>query len=362
MFKSKTSAIAGGALAALGLLFAAPQAVAAPAVPVMPVMPAVPAVPEMPALPGIPDPPEYPEVPHPHDATTGNGPGAVDAKDATAQAEKNPRMAPVGADDWDCAPTAEHPTPVVLVHGTWGNSYGAWSGLAPQLKEDGYCVFAPNLGEADFATRGGVQSLGPGVFATKDIALTAADLAEYVDAVLEATGASQVDMVGHSQGGLLARQYLKFNGGAEKVRTLVTLGATNHGTTLNGLGALDRTIGDLGLDLEPGLDYIIGEAGIQQVYDSPLLTALNADGDTMPGVNYTVIGSRYDKTTTPYEATFLTAGPGATVDNIVLQDGCERDMSGHGMTYSPRVIDLVRNALTPGSVEQVRCEPVAPAM
>lgn len=158
-----------------------------------------------------------------------------------------------------------------------------------------------------------MQSLGPGVFATKDIALTAGDLADYVDAVLQANGTSKVDMVGHSQGGLLARQYLKFN----------------------------------------------GEAGIQQVYDSPLLTELNADGDTVPGVNYTAIGYRYDTTTTPYETTFLTAGPGATVENIVLQDGCEQDMSG--LTYSPRVIDLVRNALSPGSVEQARCEPVAPS-
>ena len=346
MFTMKTSAVVGGLLASLGLLFAAPKAVAAPAVPEMLEMPA---------------PPEYPEVPHPHETTTGNGPGAVDFRDASAQARNNPRMAPPGADDWDCVPTAEHPEPVVLVHGTWGNTYSAWSGLAPQLKEDGYCVFAPNLGEADITTRGGVQSLGPGVFATKDIALTAGDLADYVDAVLQATGTSQVDMVGHSQGGLLARQYLKFNGGAEKVGRLVTLGATNHGTTLNGLGTADRTIGDLGLDLDPALDYVIGEAGIQQVYDSPLLTELNADGDTVPGVNYTAIGSRYDTTTTPYESTFLTAGPGATVENIVLQDGCERDMSGHDMTYSPRVIDLVRNALSPGSVEQVRCEPVAPS-
>lgn len=242
-----------------------------------------------------------------------------------------------------------------------GGTYSASSGLAPQLKEDGYCVFAPNLGEADITTGRGVQSLGPGVFATKDIALTAGDLADYVDAVLQATGTSQVDMAGHSQAGLLARQHLKLNGGAEKVGRLVTLGVTNHGTTLNGLGTLDRTIGDLGLDLDPALDYVIGEAGIQQVYDSPLLTELNADGDTVPGVNYTAIGSRYDSTTTPYESTFLTAGPGATVENIVLQDGCERDMSGHDMTYSPRVIDLVRNALSPGSVEQVRCEPVAPS-
>jgi triacylglycerol esterase/lipase EstA (alpha/beta hydrolase family) len=82
----------------------------------------------------MPAPPEYPEVPHPHETTTGNGPGAVDFRDASAQARSNPRMAPPGADDWDCVPTAEHPEPVVLVHGTWGNNYSAWSGVSPQLK------------------------------------------------------------------------------------------------------------------------------------------------------------------------------------------------------------------------------------
>lgn len=30
------------------------------------------------------------------------------------------------------------------------------------------------------------------------------------------------------------------------------------------------------------------------------------------------------------------------------------------MTYSPRVVDLVRNALTPGSVESPRCTPNSP--
>lgn len=69
--------------------------------------------------------------------------------------------------------------------------------------------------------------------------------------VLAATGAEQVDLVGHSQGGLLARQYLKFNGGAAKTDHVVTLGATNHGTTMSGIGNLDRFIGQLGLNLTP---------------------------------------------------------------------------------------------------------------
>lgn len=340
MFMQKTTVVAGGVLATLGLLFTVPPAAAAPDAPLAAV--------------GVPG-PQYPEVPAPRDSTTGHGPGAVDAADAEAQSRENPRLAPVGADDWNCRPTDEHPRPVILVHGTWGNAYSVWSGLAPVLKDDGYCVFTPNIGESDISTKGGLRSENPGLFATKDIAASSVELATYVDAVREATGADTVDLVGHSQGGLLIRHWLKYNDGATQARNVVTLGATNHGTTMNGLGTLDRQIGAAGVDLDPALDYVIGEAGVQQIYGSPLLTELNADGDTVPGIDYTVIASRYDEVSTPYEATFLEAGPGATVENITLQDGCEEDRSGHSMTYSPRAIDLVRNALTPGSAGEPRC-------
>lgn len=52
---------------------------------------------------------------------------------------------------------------------------------------------------------------------------SAKELARYVDRVLRTTGAHKVDLVGHSQGGLMPRQYLKFEGGAEKVHRLVGL-------------------------------------------------------------------------------------------------------------------------------------------
>jgi pimeloyl-ACP methyl ester carboxylesterase len=48
-------------------------------------------------------------------------------------------------------------------------------------------------------------------------------LAEHVDAVCGATHACQVDVVGHSLGGLVARCFVQ-TGGASRVRRLVTLG------------------------------------------------------------------------------------------------------------------------------------------
>ena len=47
-------------------------------------------------------------------------------------------------------------------------------------------------------------------------------------------------MVGHSQGGMMPRYYLKNLGGAAEVHTLVGLSPSNHGTTLDGLFVLSN--------------------------------------------------------------------------------------------------------------------------
>ncbi|MBD0324151.1 MAG: alpha/beta fold hydrolase [Aldersonia sp.] len=302
--------------------------------------------------------------------TVGVGPASNNFVGAFAQSLITPDVAPVGANDWSCEPADQHPRPVVLVHGTWENAYNNWSGVAPVLANAGYCVFALNYGRVGLLEAGGLGTVLPNTNGVAPIEQSAEQLAGFVDAVLAATGAEQVDIVGHSQGGLMARQYLKFEGGADaedpsenKVAHLVTLGATNHGTTLDGIGTLDRIIRDLGLNLDPLLNYIVGNAPMQQVYDSPLLRNLNAGGDTVPGVDYTIIGTQFDEITNPYQWTFLTAGPGATVRNITLQHGCPVDVSDHlSMSYSPRAIDWIQHALdgTGFPESQVRCVGNAP--
>ncbi|MGH3466109.1 MAG: hypothetical protein ACRDQF_00020 [Thermocrispum sp.] len=87
-------------------------------------------------------------------------------------------------------------------------------------------------------------------------------------------------------------------------------------------------------------------AAEQQTRGSRFLAHLNAGGDTVPGVSYLVIATRYDEVTTPYRATFLRAGPGATVRNVTLQEGCPLYASEHfSMPYSPRAIGYVQTGL-----------------
>ncbi|MVU83846.1 alpha/beta fold hydrolase [Nocardia sp. ET3-3] len=283
-----------------------------------------------------------------------SGSGASDGPDGSTP--------PPGANDFSCRPTAAHPRPVVLVHGTWGNQ-NAWNTLAPQLKSEGYCVFSLNYGKDTTSVMGAKR----GSYGNGDIPTSAKELATFVDRVLESTGVDRVDLVGHSQGGTMSRQYLRFEGGAAKVAKLITVAATNHGTTMDGLSelALGSSSGSTALSsgstgssgLAGGLiGSYVGLASVQQLAGSEFITTLNADGDTVPGIEYTVVATHVDKTSTPPEATFLTAGPGASVENLWVQDVCPTDTTPHGkLPDSPAVAYIVERALDPTATGLPAC-------
>ena len=259
---------------------------------------------------------------------------------AHAESPAGARSATSGWNDYSCTPSAAHPRPVVLVHGTFGNAIDNWLGLAPYLVDRGYCVFSLDYGQLP-----GVPvfyGLGP-------IDESAQQLSDYVDRVLTATGAARVDVVGHSQGGMMPRYYLKFLGGATKVNALVGIAPSSHGTTLSGLTEL--------LDYFPGAADVIDAhtPGLtDQVVGSDFMTRLNEGGDTVPGVHYTTISTRYDEVVTPYRAQFL---DGPDVKNVVVQDLCPFDLSEH---VAIGTIDLVAfhetaNALDPAHATRTTC-------
>ncbi|WP_406233161.1 esterase/lipase family protein [Nocardia sp. NBC_01009] len=268
----------------------------------------------------------------------------------------HPDSAPPGANRWNCTPSAEHPRPVVLLHGTWLNAYDTFSYMSARLARAGFCVFAFNFGRSTLLEGGGLGPILPGRYGVGPMEDSARQLSDFVDRIVAATGAAQVDIVGHSQGGTVANQYLKFDGGQGKVGKLVTYGATHHGTSLMGIATLGRLINNLGVNILGFYEPIVGHSNIQQAFGSPFYTRLNAHGDTVPGVDYTVVGSRYDEVTNPYDWTFLRAGPDATVDNLTLQAGCEQDLSDHlTMMYSPRSVSIALHALDPAAHPDLEC-------
>ncbi|MEU3199144.1 MULTISPECIES: alpha/beta fold hydrolase [unclassified Streptomyces] len=67
---------------------------------------------------------------------------------------------------------------------------------------------------------------------TCDIRIAAELFGRHIEQVCERTGSRQVDVVGHSLGGLIARYYVQRLGGDTRVRTLVTLGTPHSGTRI----------------------------------------------------------------------------------------------------------------------------------
>lgn len=259
---------------------------------------------------------------------------------ATAHASDAPTS---GWNDYSCRPSAAHPRPVVLVHGTLGNSVDNWLSLAPYLEDRGYCVFSLDYGQLPGVPL--FHGLGP-------IDTSAGQLSAFVDKVLAATGAAKADLVGHSQGGMMPRYYLRFLGGAAKVNALVGLAPDNHGTTLSGLTNL--------LPYFPGAEDLIKATtpGLaDQIAGSDFLTRLNAGGDTVPGVHYTVIATKYDEVATPWRSQYLT---GPDVHNVLLQDLCPVDLSEHlAIGLIDRVaFHEVANALDPAHATATTCASV----
>ncbi|MEU3857568.1 alpha/beta fold hydrolase [Streptomyces sp. NPDC028722] len=265
---------------------------------------------------------------------------AVPATTASASGTAAPSA---GWNDYTCKPSAAHPRPVVLVHGTLGNSVDNWLSLAPYLESRGYCVYSLDYGQLPGVPL--FHGLGP-------IDESAGQLAAFVDRVLAATGTAKADLVGHSQGGMMPRYYLRFLGGADKVNALVGIAPDNHGTSLSGLTRL--------LPYFPGAEDLLRATtpGLaDQIAGSAFLTRLNAGGDTVPGVRYTVIATRNDEVVTPWRSQYLT---GPDVHNVLLQDLCPPDLSEHvAIGLLDRIaFHEVANALDPAHATATTCASV----
>jgi pimeloyl-ACP methyl ester carboxylesterase len=211
-----------------------------------------------------------------------------------------------------CRPSAAHPYPVILVHGTFANDALSWNALRPLLEADGFCVF----------------SLDYGNNATAPMAQSGDTVAAFARDVLAQTGAAKVAFVGHSQGGSLSRYVAKDKGLLAQTDDVVGLAPSSHGTT------------------QPlaGPAAILGCAACDdQVAGSPFMQALNAPPEAPGPVSYTVVSTRYDEVVTPYQSQALS---GATVTNVVLQDRCAGDLTEHvGIIYDPVALQWARNAL-----------------
>jgi triacylglycerol lipase len=199
------------------------------------------------------------------------------------------------------APRADAATkrPVIVVTGLGGTAQD-YTMMADRLRGDGYTVDVFELPEH-----------GNGA-----VHYSAQALATRVDAVLAQTRSDKVSLIGHSLGGLVARDYVRFAGGAAKVDKLITLGTPNQGT-YSANGWMILTMGCIG-----------APSCVQMAVGSTYLASLNAGDDAVGDVQYWTFASQYDEFVYPYRNAFLGTASGHVV-NTAVQDQCWNRTLGH---------------------------------
>ncbi len=255
---------------------------------------------------------------------------------------------PPGANDFNCEPTAQHPRPVVLVHGLGANMSRNWSYMSPRLAAAGYCVFALTYGH-DERTVGWPYRPG----GLERMQRSSRELKRFVARVLEATGARKIDLIGHSEGTVMPRWYMERRGGAKLVNRFIALTPLWRGSEFGG-AALLRDLGSIfGFD-EPAQDLVVGYCAScpQFVRGSDYLNELNSDGEKIPGVRHTNIVTRYDELVVPFTSGIMRDGG----TNIVVQDVCPANVSEHlAVAFDPVVLQMFLNALDPKHATKVQC-------
>lgn len=153
------------------------------------------------------------------------------------------------------------------------------------------------------------------------------DSARTLERAVEDTGASRVDLVGFSAGGIVVRTYLARLDGVRQARRVVLLGTPNHGTKL----------AEVAGGIDPSL--CVG-ACPELVPGSLFLDRLNGD-ETPEGPAYTSIWTQADQIVTPPSSALL---KGAL--NVRLQDVCRNARVAHGdLVGDPLAVGLVVAAL-----------------
>lgn len=161
--------------------------------------------------------------------------------------------------------------PILFVHG-YNSNGSVWNNMVSRFEADGWP--ASYLDQWTYNT-------------AQSNATTANQLAQEVNRLKAATGASKVDIVSHSMGGLSSRYYTKNLSGDANADGWVSLGGPNHGTTsANSCGDVSCT------EMRIGSDF---------------LNQLNS-GDETPGVSrYATWWSPCDEIIDPHDSTVLSS-------------------------------------------------------
>jgi hypothetical protein len=167
----------------------------------------------------------------------------------------------------------------------------------------------------------------------------------YAIRTMHAAYGGRIDIVGHSQGGMVPRWALRFWPDTRAmVDDLVGLSPSNHGT----------------LDAIPACAQSCAPAFWQQRSDAAFIAALNSVQETFPGISYTDVYTNTDEVVVPNfgpGASSSLAGGGGAITNVAIQTVCPADVTEHlGVgIYDNTAYQLALDALThPGPANPSR--------
>ena len=131
--------------------------------------------------------------------------------------------------DWQHPPFHRCEKPVLLLYGLFATPRIV-DVLTQRFRRRGYCAFSIDLGGLF------------GRFNSAPIEELAALVSNQVDRIRRHHGLECLDIVGHSQGGLIGRYYVQKLNGERHVSNLVTLGTPHRGTPWAYLGRLVQQV------------------------------------------------------------------------------------------------------------------------
>lgn len=255
-------------------------------------------------------------------------------------------------------------TPIVLVHGTWMNSFNAFAMMGPFLAKH-RPVFALDYGKDPSAL---VSRLGS-VKGTTALDAAFTEITELLDHFRAHLNLPRIDLIGHSQGGLHCRSYAnakidslyddalarglteaeaeQFAADHSPVRAVISLAGNHHGTTGWGTRRMLDAAERVGLPMQRLSDRILGRASIQQLLDSEYIATLNraVRGTTRRGPHYLNIGTPFDTIVRPWTGALLPEIAGHWITNVNNASG-GGDWSDHlALLYSPNTMARIQSFL-----------------
>jgi pimeloyl-ACP methyl ester carboxylesterase len=185
-----------------------------------------------------------------------------------------------------------------------------------------------------------VEVVAPPGGGTGDLQTAAEGLDRAARAALDRTGADSVDVVGYSAGGVVARLWVRDDGGAALARRVLTLGSPHHGTD----------VAALAVEVAGGCPT----ACEQLTPDSDLLRRLNAGDETPAGPEWITVRSTADRVVVPTDSAEL-----AGALNLEVQRLCPDATTTHGaLPASPAVLAIAEAVLgraAPRAPSDVSC-------